>query len=1132
MASGFATVVSQGPPSCVRLPFRTAAGPATILPMVGRSSSSSAAGRHGSTEARSPALPPAVEEACYEAWSRVGGETGPDDVDALCRQWPDHGAAIRALFESLARGQELLRAVPLAPALPEIDNYEVEQVVGRGGFGTVYRGRQTAPVDRAVAIKVLRWHCEDRDSLVRFAAEGQVLAKMQHRAIATVFDVGIATNGQPFMAMELIDGPWLTRFCDQHRYDIDARLRLFVDVCAGVAHAHQRGVIHRDLKPSNILVAHDLEGPRPVIIDFGLAKALASRGGQSLTVAGGFVGTPTYTSPEQLEGGAVDTRTDVYALGLVLYELLTGDLPQDRRSVGELPLQAGLRRILEGEIEPPSRLLLKRSDAPALASKRNSTPARLARHLRGDVEVVVRCALERNPERRYPTVSAFASDVRRVLEFQPIAARRPTLVYELSRLVRRHRATVVAVVGLVLALLLGAAALLWGARRVEQAEKNVAAERRRADWGTYTTSIRAAKLALDAGQAGEAQRQLAATDPALRGWEHDWILHQVDDALFSLTGVCSSAGRVHWLSDSELLVAPEKASPLRWAVGSSEATEIPISSEGYAIVPTTESHRVIAIGRTGGDLYADLIDTSAQTKVRRLASGLDYLPIAVSPDGTHYAWGTVDAPLRIQSLGDSSSPTTEYPVPGWVVLIEYAPDGNSLYWGDKEGRLARIDLATGQQRTLVEPGEVPFLLQAPQLLRVAPRRNLLVLSGGDPRIVVREADTGALRYALRVPEVVREMVIDSSDGVLYAVGGWGKAMVAAWKLDTGEPLGSYDGHALGVFGCALSPDRSRLATMAHGGTVKVWPAKPPQDLVSYSLGRDCRGVGYDVASGRVAYSEMDGSIAVRELRTGAIVMHHEASSPEMLGERAALTTDAMFVVGWDGILRRFRVRDASIEGERRVVPGRISAISVSPDGLSLAISSWDDMSVQVLDAVSLDVRWRHEFDAGSSPPAFSEFSADGKGVFCGRDDGELLRFAVGDGELEAAARTDQRVADLAPVPDEPLIVTGDAGGGVYLRDAEDLTVVRQLARLSTSVYSVAVAPDSQRVATSGADGKVKILDFATGTLLLELGGGTSSHLAWSRDGRRLYARFHERWGWPAFLHKWEAGAADRFANGR
>ena len=311
--------------------------------------------------------------------------------------------------------------------------YRIQRHLGDGGMGMVYLAAQESPIQREVALKVIKVGMDTRDVVARFEAERQALARMDHPNIARVFSAGTAENGRPFFVMDYVDGKPVTEFCDQNRPSVDARLALFMAVCRGVQHAHQKRILHRDLKPSNILVASVDSRPVLKIIDFGIAKALEGRLTDKTlrTEVDQIVGTPGHMSPEQArgEGAAVDTRTDIYSLGVLLHELLTGELP-----IQDTGLTGMQRRIQEEEPLKPSQRLKASGNAFVEAARARGTDRRsLCRRLAGDLDWIILKAQEKDPSRRYASVSELEADIRRHLLHEPVTALRPTAIYRLKK---------------------------------------------------------------------------------------------------------------------------------------------------------------------------------------------------------------------------------------------------------------------------------------------------------------------------------------------------------------------------------------------------------------------------------------------------------------------------------------------------------------------------------------------------------------------------------------------------------------------------------------------------------------------------------------------------------------------------
>jgi tetratricopeptide (TPR) repeat protein len=352
--------------------------------------------------------------------------------------------------------------------------YQLMQQVGEGAFGLVYMAEQRQPVQRIVAIKVIKPGMDSAQVLARFEAERQVLALMDHPHIAKVFDGGTTEQGHPFFVMELVRGLPITTFCDEHKLTLRQRLGLFVPVCQAVQHAHQKGIIHRDLKPSNVLVTWQADQPVPKVIDFGVAKALHQRLTERtmFTQIGALVGTPVYMSPEQAGANPldIDTRSDIYGLGVLLYELLTGVTPLDRKRLRQADDDEVLKLIREAEPPRPSTRLTTIEDLPSIAARRQVQPRQLGKLLRGELDWIVMKCLEKDRTRRYETANGLARDLQRYLADEPVEACPPSAGYKLRKFVGKNKRLFVTVAAFALLLVVGAAVSVALAIRARQAQ--------------------------------------------------------------------------------------------------------------------------------------------------------------------------------------------------------------------------------------------------------------------------------------------------------------------------------------------------------------------------------------------------------------------------------------------------------------------------------------------------------------------------------------------------------------------------------------------------------------------------------------------------------------------------------------
>jgi serine/threonine protein kinase/tetratricopeptide (TPR) repeat protein len=366
------------------------------------------------------------------------------------------------------------------------EKYKIIEELGRGGMGVVYKAQQIEPVKRTVALKVIKLGMDTRDVVVRFETEKQALAVMKHPNIAKVHDAGATDKGRPYFVMELVSGIPITKYCNKHKLTTKERLELFIPLCEAIQHAHQKGVIHRDLKPSNVLVEIREDKPVPKIIDFGIAKATEHRLTERtlFTEQGQLMGTPEYMSPEQAEmsGLDVDTRTDIYSLGVMLYELLVGALPFDWKTLRSAGFSE-IQRIIRDE-EPPrasARLNDLGDTKTSIAENRKTDVASLHKQLKGDLEWITMKAMDKDRTRRYSTVSDLAADITKHMREEPIIARPPSNIYNVSKFVRRHKLGVGAAALVIMAIIIGGVATTIGFVRATRAERLAKQEAERAN---------------------------------------------------------------------------------------------------------------------------------------------------------------------------------------------------------------------------------------------------------------------------------------------------------------------------------------------------------------------------------------------------------------------------------------------------------------------------------------------------------------------------------------------------------------------------------------------------------------------------------------------------------------------------
>jgi serine/threonine protein kinase/WD40 repeat protein len=746
--------------------------------------------------------------------------------------------------ESIGAATESLAGTGSEHADTVIAPYKLVEPIGEGGMGAVWMAEQTEPVRRMVAVKLIKPGMDSKQVIARFEAERQALALMDHPNIARVLDAGTTDTGRPYFVMDLVKGVPITKYCDDHRLPPRQRLELFIPVCHALQHAHQKGIIHRDIKPSNVLVALYDGKPVPKVIDFGIAKAAGQRLTEKTLVTGpgNIVGTPEYMSPEQAEMNQldIDTRSDIYSLGVLLYELLAGSPPFTRKELERAGVLEMLRVIREQEPSKPSTKLSTAEGLPALAANRGMEPARLTRLVRGELDWIVMKALEKDRNRRYETANGFAMDVHRYLADEAVQACPPSAGYRLRKFVRRNKGPVLAVSLVVLALVGGIVGTTWGLIRATNAETDAVNEGQQKE-----RALRDAKDQLSEALWRQAQ--------ALR------LSRRMGQRLDSLAAL----GRAAALRPDERLrdevIAALALPDVRRVPGWHSAplgTDQVVYGGQYRIYARADAQGVISIRTIPDD-----------QEVQRITSGPTAGSRVFSPDERFLlTLGSLAERLRVWRVADGQPVLRDEPRGCWGHA--FSPDGQRLAVGH-QGWVLVFDLETGQE---VKRWRLPAQACT---LAFHPNGTRLAVGYVQSSVAsVYDAVNGRLLTDLPVGVIYGQIVAWHPDGRRLAVAGH-DPRIQIWDVAASRKLATLEGHVQAVTALTFHPDGELLASHGWDGLLLLWDPSSGRQLLRLTsasgpqFSADGRRLGVAWEGARADFLEVIPSREYRTLVNGA-----------------------------------------------------------------------------------------------------------------------------------------------------------------------------------------------------------------------------------------------------------------------
>jgi serine/threonine protein kinase/WD40 repeat protein len=786
-----------------------------------------------------------------------------------------------------------------------IGRYKLLQQIGEGGCGLVYMAEQEEPVRRRVALKVIKLGMDTKSVIARFEAERQALAMMDHPNIAKVLDAGATETGRPYFVMELVRGIKITDYCDEHNLATKERLDLFIQVCHAVQHAHQKGIIHRDLKPSNILVASDDGVPVPKVIDFGIAKATQGRlTDQTLfTAFEQFIGTPAYMSPEQAELTMqdVDTRTDIYSLGVLLYELLIGRTPFDTQELLASGLDMMRRTIREQEpVRPSTRLrTMLQDELTTTARHRHTEAGKLVHLLRGDLDWIVMKCLEKDRGRRYETANGLANDVQRHLNCEPVLARPPSRLYEFQKTVRRHKFGFGAATALILVLVAGVMVSASQAIRAMRAERQQRQSRQQAEsakrtateelWRSYLAQARAARFG---GQPGRRFDSLEAlTKAAAIRFEP-----QLRDEAIACLALADFKVRRHIAADHGVFDC---------------------SLERYACVLTNTGHVSIRSSEDDRELVRlpPPSDAGNALSLGKFSHTGRFLPVWYG-DHSMRVWD-LERHVTVLTVADISSGEQS---------VDFQPDDGRLAV-PAPGRLDLYALSPGQKNS-----SFPTPFDEVSWVRFHPSgRQLAISYAKDPRVLIVDSDSGAAQLVLTNAEWIQEIAWHPHSPILAATG-YETPRLYLWNTVTGRQIMALKGHQSTPVNVAFSHDGDILFSSGWDGT-HLWYVRTGEHLMTYPFQGNLESVGPSGdAYGHSSYQE--DSIELLSFASGREVRRLHADEEDKQNQYLAFSPDGRWVAfaAGEGV-ELFDLRTTELLATLPTGPLRGVAFQRNSDGL-------------------------------------------------------------------------------------------------------------------------------------------------------------------------------------------------------